>query len=272
MVGVIFALWTIHIAWPISHQSLRDWWNFFTAEVVGLACLAYGLYAWWRRWPPASNGRVGQLMVIVGSTYYIGNLQASANSVLCGLGFWLYYLTFIILGHIVLSFPTGRPRRGVDRCVIATLYLGYLIVHGMRYLRSGRCACALKKLTWHEAGLQGIPYTIWSHVASAFGLVGTVVVLILVVQRWRSVSRLDRQAYTALWVFVGLFGLLTITHFTAALLSIPSTGRLRLFHFLLWGFRSLAASLLLSGPWWWKWWWKKWRGFRPARDNARGAS
>ena len=105
--------------------------TFVVAVLVGVSFLAAGLLA--RHHQPAN--RVGALMVACGASWYLPCLQASLNPVLFGLGYWLYFLPWLLFVHLVLVFPYGRLHHRLDRLTLGFGYVAYLVLQGIRYLR-----------------------------------------------------------------------------------------------------------------------------------------
>ncbi len=79
-----------------------------------------GLYAWGRR--PGNN--TGVLMTAVGFACFFQALAASNNSVVFAIGIVCQNLTFAILIHLLVSFPSGRL---LTRLQIATVGLAYFV-------------------------------------------------------------------------------------------------------------------------------------------------
>lgn len=66
---------------------------------IGIGFLAWRSHRW---------SGVGHLIVVVGATNYLQNLQVSSNAVLSGLGFCVAYLWAAVIAHLVLTWPSGR--------------------------------------------------------------------------------------------------------------------------------------------------------------------
>lgn len=79
-----------------------------------------GLYAWGRR----PNNNVGVLMTAVGFACFFQALAASNNAVVFAIGIVCQNLTFAILIHLLVSFPSGRL---LTRLQIATVGLAYFV-------------------------------------------------------------------------------------------------------------------------------------------------
>jgi hypothetical protein len=214
--GIAFAAAAIVIGWRTNPYP---WWIFATAESIGLIFLTIGLVAWWWR---AATRRVGQLMVAVGVSWYLGNLQASTNPFLVGLGFWLYYLTLVVLCHLVLAFPTGRLSRPLTRWTVASAYLAYLVVYGLRYLDE---LPTTPRPPFEEAP----PVSVWADAASLVCIGFILVGLVLVVQQWRAASRPARRTSIPVWVAVLVLAAVIAAKTVGSLAEVGSNVLLGLF-------------------------------------------
>src|SRR4051812_31531228 len=90
------------------------------------APIAVGLWAWHRR----PEERFGQLLVAAGFGWFLTTLAESSDSVLYSVGRVAAWAVECGIVYLVLAFPSGRLREGVDRKVfwasvalVATLYL-----------------------------------------------------------------------------------------------------------------------------------------------------
>ena len=91
------------------------------AVVIGWTAIATGLLAWWQR--PAN--RMGLLMTLFGFAVLIRPWQYSPEPWVFGVGFLLGGLSFALLGHVALAYPTGRV---VDRWELLLVRVGYATV------------------------------------------------------------------------------------------------------------------------------------------------
>jgi signal transduction histidine kinase len=91
---------------------------------VGLAWSAIGLEEW-RRWP---TRRVGPLMVIFAFAWYASLLVYSSVSLLYTVGLLIRPLFIAVLGHLVLSFPSGRLEGRLARAIAIVAYLNTTVL------------------------------------------------------------------------------------------------------------------------------------------------
>ena len=91
------------------------------AVVIGWTAIATGLLAWWQR--PVN--RMGLLMTLFGFAVLIRPWQYSDRPWVFAVGFLLGGLSFALLGHVALAYPTGRV---VDRLELMLVRVGYATV------------------------------------------------------------------------------------------------------------------------------------------------
>jgi signal transduction histidine kinase len=86
--------------------------------LVGWSFTGTGLFAWWRR--PAN--RTGALMTAAGFAWFASGLSAADDDALYTTGLTLDALFPVIVGHLVLAFPTGRLETRAERLLIGIGY------------------------------------------------------------------------------------------------------------------------------------------------------
>src|SRR6266508_6600649 len=106
------------------------WPTWLVVQAVGASFIIAGVIAWYRQ---PGNG-TGRLMTAVGTTWYIGDLQTSAQPALFAVGFCLFYLTAAVFTHLILALPTGRLPGPAERLVVAGLYVAVSVTQVLRYL------------------------------------------------------------------------------------------------------------------------------------------
>jgi len=226
VIGTAFAATAIRVGLRGNQLSLL---MFALAESIGLAFLGPGLLAWWRR----PGNQVGPLMVACGSSWYLGNLQASGIPVLHALGYWLYYLSLVVFAHVVLVFPHGFlathrdgrtvPDGPVARRVVVAAYLTYLFFQGVRYLREhGRGPIGWQGQSSHSG---------WATLLSLLALTLCAVVAVVIVRRWRAAGAARRRTYAPAWLGMVAVGVILTAATLASLLRTP---------------RAIAVSLFLA--------------------------
>ncbi|HEU0090150.1 MAG TPA: ATP-binding protein [Pseudonocardiaceae bacterium] len=168
---------------------------------------------------------MGMLLVAVGITWYVADLQFSGNPVIFRLGFWLYHLNVVILAHLLLAYPKGRLTRRPERITVAALYVTSLVTQGLRLIAEERP----QPQGWGDPKAE---YSIWAPIGSIGAILLTIVVVTLIVRRWRTEPRGARRAHALFWVAVILIGAVVALSSVAALVhvSVGVQGVLLLFY------------------------------------------
>jgi signal transduction histidine kinase len=160
--------------------------------VVGASLLGSGLLSWRAR----PENRLGPLMVGTGFAWFASLLTQAHTAWLFTIGEAVQYLFIVGFIYLVLSFPSGRLRTGLDRgLVIAALVLAFgfqlaaMLFGDQTGLRCSNCPANLMRVVADDAragrllGLQRI-----------LGGALAAVVISLIVQRWLRASRPQRRA------------------------------------------------------------------------------
>lgn len=208
-----FAGWAVSLVTVMPAR--RDWpypsWILVITHLIGFLFLAVGLFVWTRQ----SNGsRMGPLLVAVGATWHVGDLQFSENDAVFTLGFWLYHLNVVILAHLLLAYPTGRLPGRSERITIGTLYVTTLVTQGLR-------AATEHPLQPQGWGDPNADYSVWAPIGSVVALLAAVAVMVLVVRRWRAEPRPLRRTRTLFWAAVALTGVVVSAGTITAILHAP---------------------------------------------------
>jgi signal transduction histidine kinase len=84
--------------------------------LIGWSFIGTGLYAWDRR----PSNLIGPLMVCVGFAWFLSELKVSDVPLIAAIGFATNSFGIVFLIHLLIVFPGGRTRGGLDR-----FFLGY---------------------------------------------------------------------------------------------------------------------------------------------------
>jgi signal transduction histidine kinase len=132
--GAAVALGVAAYRVQVSNFSRHTWAA--ASVAVGWAFVVAGLVAWLRR--PAN--RLGPLMLAAGMAYLARQLRYSEDALLFTIFFLLGDLCFALVGHAILSYPSGRvggrwPRRLVvaGYATVVCFPLAVLLLHGARH-------------------------------------------------------------------------------------------------------------------------------------------
>jgi signal transduction histidine kinase len=222
--GVAFAAAMIAVSRGYDHGSLaaydRSVADFVAAAAPGLAFLAAGLAAWWRR----PENRVGWLMVAAGTAWYASSLQFTSSPPLDALGYWLAYLAPVIVSHLSLAYPDGTLRRRSERWAVGASYAVYLTLQGLRYAVEGWCNHA------------GVPGRVGTNCGGALlpGLVSLdalafdALFTFWLLRRWWAASRPTRRLHAPVWLGFSLLSALLVANVFGSLLRLASGVQLAL--------------------------------------------
>jgi signal transduction histidine kinase len=180
-------------------------------HVPGLAFTVAGLVACVHR---PTNG-TGRLMLIIGITWYVGDLQISDHPVLFAIGFILFHVPAVAFSHMVLALPEGRLQRLDERLNVGTQYVATIVIQTLSYVSES----PVQPEIW---GARNAAPSVWSAVGNLVVFVLTAVTVAQIVRRWRSASRPARREYALMWTTIVGIGALTLVTALAYLGDLPS--------------------------------------------------
>jgi signal transduction histidine kinase len=187
------------------------------ALTLGWAFIGAGLYAWWRR----PENRVGALMTLVGSLWFLGALTSADAAGPYTLGLALSGLWIAALVQMLVAFPTGRVAPGLERAVVRLGWFAAGILSPLGLLvdaNPNNCDdCPENVLTvWSNETAADVIEAIG--VLVLVGLLGALAVVLI--RHWRSFGAVQRRALSpVLWTgtAVAIVALLTV-------LAVPVVG------------------------------------------------
>ena len=100
-----------------DHFTDRIWAVF--GPVVGWSFIGTGMYA--RRRRPES--RFGDLMIVLGFTWFLAALPAADSGLLFTVGILLGSVWGAVMAHVLFSFPSGRLPAGRERTLVIAAYV-----------------------------------------------------------------------------------------------------------------------------------------------------
>jgi signal transduction histidine kinase len=233
--GAIAAAVGLVVAAPVSAGYLPV---LICYEAIGLSFLVAGIAAW-LRWP---SSRLGLLFTVVGYLYMVPYILTSmANPVAFTIGNATQGIYGAALAHLGLAWPTGRLRSRFERGVVIADYAYNIAFNlaGTMFWNPAFSGC--------NAGCPGNVLLIgdgsrpaWNAMNTAGGIVGLVftgIVLVLIVQHWRSARGWSRRAMVPLvWIS---FAIAAEGVLTGTLLNLPLSGLVSF---------GLGPLVLLAGP------------------------
>ncbi len=195
------------------------WWRDLVLRGFGAVLILAGLGIWLR----ARSPRVGQLVLVAGACYYLGDLRVSEQPVVFAIGFCLAYVWTAVLGHLVLVWPSGQLTGRPVRVLVAACYLAAAGTQVVRYL--------VDRPTppwWY--GIHNTPTsnTVSAKVGSLLLVALVVVVVVVVVRRWAVSTRLRRRPSAPVWAAFLLGVLLALGPSIASAINAPVSVELSL--------------------------------------------
>jgi signal transduction histidine kinase len=224
--GAIFAVLGSSIPWsdPVDPPMLA------AAALLTFSFLFFGVFVVARR----REDRVGLLMIAVGVAFMLPLIAAIPTGLTWTLGTIVFQqLWLVVLGHLFLTFPTGRLTSRFDRGLVIAAYVWWFVIDAVL-------------VTFADPVANGWPYdnpfyvianpdleravvAVESIVSSALGLL----FLYAIVRHWRSATTAGRRILAPIvWaslptvavvvsrIFVGVFGIRGIEVLTDGALGI----------------------------------------------------
>ena len=189
-----------------SHRRDPLWVN-VSLHLVGLTIIVAGLLL---RLRPVSR-RLALLAVALGLSWYTIDLKDSRLLIAHSVGSCLYFFHLVVLGHMLLAYPSGRLATATARVVIGVAYPLSVIIQTLRY--------ATERMHAPGRVLNAAQRPMWAALGSLVGLVLTVVVVALIMRRWLTASRPARRYVPPVWV-MAVFAIALTTVLTAGALGI----------------------------------------------------
>lgn len=215
------ATWVIITSWGVGPPTAL--WVDLAYQGFGIPVIVAGGVLWAR----GPRARVGMLLILLGTTYYLQFLRVSDDPALFAIGFCLAFLYVGVFGHLALSVPSGRLRGPLDRGYVAVCYVACVGTQVARYLTdrpTGRWNYNIPQVNtgWAIAG---------SLIMAVLGVAGIVIVL----RRLVSALTLRRRRTGPVWATMIIVGGLLIVSALASAISRPL------------GFRLGVEVLMLGG-------------------------
>jgi len=188
----------IGVAWIVSHAG-GDRFNgshlpFVVPVIVGVgwSFIGSGLL-YWRSRP---DNHLGAVLIFQGFAWFGSMLPSSQNPVLFTFGQFVYPWQYASGLYLVLSFPSGRLRGGLDRVLVAIAVflvtvgsLIWLLFADAHRMMCPSCPANLLEVTRNDAVAAGV-----YHVFRFSGIVIALISIGLLAGRWARASRAQRHA------------------------------------------------------------------------------
>jgi signal transduction histidine kinase len=124
LAGVVACVGAVALILTSDWQRDERALNLALGGLVGWAFIGAGLIAWWRR----PENRFGALMTLLGFVWFAGALATSDAPGLFMIGVIVSPLSFALLVHALLAFPSGRVEGKWSRRLLALGYIDVLVV------------------------------------------------------------------------------------------------------------------------------------------------
>lgn len=190
-------------ALQFSSDRVEDpWLAAVLGVLVGWSFVGTGLFAWWRR----RASRFGALMVATGFAWFTSGLVSADEPALFTTGVLFGTLYFVVCGHLLLAFPSGRLQTRFERRLVGGLYalsmVGSLPTLLLDEVGESRCDCPDSVL--RVADDPGLADAL-NVALNLLGVSGVLAVGALLVRRWLRASTPQRRALSpVLWSGVAL--------------------------------------------------------------------
>jgi signal transduction histidine kinase len=166
--------------------------------VIGWSFAAAGLVAWWRR----PGNRTGPLMVAAAFAWFGAGLNVADDDVLYTTGLALDALFPVLVGHLLLGFPSGRLQTRAERLVIGAGYVAATVLQ-------------IPSLLFEEQSSDGprnlLVITEDQTLSDVLDAVQYAVVVVIIAtsvtiqwRRWRAATPPQRRAIAPVWWTGGL--------------------------------------------------------------------
>jgi signal transduction histidine kinase len=172
-------------------------WLAVPLQLVGLPYVLGGAALWIHR----PGNYLGPVCLLLGATWYLGDLQAFDQEVLFVVGFACYHLNVVVFAHLALMVPSGRLVGRLDRFVVTALYVVVPTTQLLRYLevRPLIDRTAFGDVTAYYSG--------WARVGTIVGAPLAVTAAVLVLVHFRRAKEVERRPFSSFWIAAAAVGL-----------------------------------------------------------------
>ena len=194
LLGIVAGVVTIGIVSASDQPDAPEGATLIIGSVIGWAFIGTGLFAWLRR----PDNRSGALMTAVGFVWFLAALSASDTPWVFIVGILFGALTYALLLHMLVAFPSGRLEGKWATRFVAIAYLDTTVIPWIGVLfhqtadHSGYCdGCPANPIVISDQ--LGFAEFIFG-LQSVIGVVGITGVAIILIRRWRGASASYRRA------------------------------------------------------------------------------
>jgi signal transduction histidine kinase len=183
--------------------------------LIGWAFIGTGIFAWLRR----PENRFGALMTAIGFSACIAALRVSTESWVFIFGLLFITSQWALLYHMLLAFPGGTLRSGLERLLVAGSYFSALVAHPVQVLFQDTTRLGHPENPLLIQGHSDLSATL-SRSRFWFGLVLLAALAVILARRWTSARGTQRQALAPVLISGGLVMVLLGVWYAAMLASL----------------------------------------------------
>jgi signal transduction histidine kinase len=167
-------------------------WLALPLQLVGFPYILGGAALWVHR----PGNYLGPVSMLLGATWYLGDLQSFDQEALFVAGFAGYHLNVVVFAHLALMVPAGRLVDRLDKLVVAALYVMVPTTQLLRYLE---VRPYIDRTTFGDVTAY---YSTWAHVATYLGLPLALAAAARVVRRFRKAKakQVQRRPFGLFWI------------------------------------------------------------------------
>jgi signal transduction histidine kinase len=160
-----------------------------TGPLIGWAFIGTGIFAWLRR----PENRFGALMTAVGFSACLAGLRVSTEPWVFIVGLLFITSQWALLYHMLLAFPGGTLRSGLERALVLGTYFSAWVVHPVQVLFQDTTLLGLPENPLLVEADGDLSRTL-SRSRFWFALVLIAALAVILARRWTAASRHERQA------------------------------------------------------------------------------
>ncbi len=195
LAGFVAGVISLAIAVSSDHADDVQTGAVVFTPLIGWSFIATGLFAWWRR----PDNRFGALMTAVGFVWFIAGLTNSDVPGLFAIGGLFGAVSYALLLHMLVAFPSGRLETRWERILVGLAYFDTTVMQalGVLFLDTtdpdvcDGCPANVLMIS-DQVVVSGIAFGLQSLIG-IFGLSG---IAVLLMRRWRAASPPTRSALT----------------------------------------------------------------------------
>jgi signal transduction histidine kinase len=180
--------------------------------LIGWAFIGTGIFAWLRR----PENRIGALMTAVGFCACVAALRVSTEPWVFSFGLLFIALQWALLYHMLLAFPSGNLRSGLERLLVAGMYFSAVIAHPVQVLFQDTTKLGLPENVLLADANRDVSVTL-SRGRYWFALFLLGALAVILARRWIAVPQSQRRVLAPVLVSGGLVMALLAAWYAALL-------------------------------------------------------